>query len=460
MQKLLVVSNRVERLRANRAATGGLSAAIGEVLLERQGTWLGWNGEIVDNAPRKINIEHVGKLRYATMSLSPIDHDQYYSGFANRTLWPLFHHRVDGIHFSKDEYDGYLRVNDTFANAVKTNLSDDTIVWVHDYHLIPLARALRARGAQSPIGFFLHIPFPAADIFATLPRNEDLGRALFDYDLVGFQTKNDAIGFIDYAVRYLGAERPGAGSLRLGERTLRTGVFPVGLDVERFASLAGSTETLRARDGLKLSSGGSPIILGVDRLDYSKGIPERCLAVGQLLARHNNLIGRVKFVQIAVPSRENLTDYRELRRRVARIISETNGKYSSPEWSAIRFVLRSFSRTTLAGYYRASQVGLVTPLRDGLNLVAKEYVAAQDPENPGVLVLSKFAGSAVELTDALIVNPNDLEEVADAMAQALAMPKSERISRWQKQMASLRANTASDWSRLFLAALERTKHSQ
>jgi len=327
---------------------------------------------------------------------------------------------------------------------------------VHDYHLIPLGAELRRLGIINRIGFFLHTPFPAVEVLTALPGHEVLARSLCAYDLVGFQTANDVRAFSDY-LTYEAKIRVGTdGHVEAFGRSLRIAAFPIGIDTDEFAVIARDAAAAPDTNRLRRSLQGRQLIIGVDRLDYSKGLPNRFVAFQELLTRWPEHHARVTLLQIAPHSRAEIAQYRSLRRELESLAGRINGRFAEFDWIPIRYLNKPFSRQILAGFYRISRVGFVSPLRDGMNLVAKEYVAAQDPENPGVLVLSRFAGAAREMGAALIVNPFDTGTMADALHQALIMPLDERRARWSELMNTLRINTIEQWRERFLNALRST----
>ncbi len=453
MRRLVVVSNRVGPVRAAAKAAGGLAVALVDALRERGGLWFGWSGKVGERFSSRIEKVEEGPLTLLTMDLSQEDFDAYYNGFANQTLWPLFHYRVDLSQFDRAHFEGYNRVNARFAQALLPRLEPDDLIWVHDYHFIPFASQLRSMGCEQRMGYFLHIPFPAPEILVTLPVHDSLVRALFSYDLVGFQTEPDRIAFINYCVQETGGRIIDDYHVEAFGRTIQVRAFPIGIDTENFAELAASAgakdRCVRMSDVLH----GQIQIIGVDRLDYTKGLPERFRAFERLLENYPENRGGVTLMQIAPTSRTDVEDYVDIRNELEGISGNVNGRFGEFDWTPIRYIGRSFGRKALAGLYRASKVGLVTPLRDGMNLVAKEYVAAQDPENPGALVLSRFAGAARQLDSAVIVNPFDTEGVAEALQRSLRMPRPERLDRWHSMMGCLRRENVDKWRNDFLAAL-------
>ncbi len=454
MAQLVVVSNRVavpEKKADQRA--GGLEVAVNAAFKNKSGIWFGWSGKVTTQtriADRKVH----DKITYITLDLSKEDHQEYYNGFANRVLWPILHYRVDLAEFSRRDLSGYLRVNGHFARELHKVIGADDLVWVHDYHLMPLAKALREHGHRNRIGFFLHIPCPPPEMLIALPHHERLISALCEYDLVGFQTGDDAFNFSRYLARECGLHNRDF-NFMVGERMMRVDVFPVGIETAAFARLAQRSARSALVRKVLASLAGRALIIGVDRLDYSKGMLHRLAAFEAFLQSHSDWRGKVTYLQIAPKSRSEIPEYADIAEGIGAAAGRINGAYGEADWTPIRYVNRAYSRATLAGLYRAARVGLVTPLRDGMNLVAKEYVAAQDPEDPGVLILSRFAGAAHECREALLVNPYDTDSVAAAIGQALAMPLAERRARHKAVFDVLSRNDIQGWADRFLAALQR-----
>jgi len=449
LARIFIISNRVA-IPNSGTQPGGLEVVLKATLKKHPCVWLGWSGDVNDT-PRTHTIRK-GRNSYIVLDLRTEDFEEYYNGFANRVLWPIFHYRIDLAEFSRRDLSGYLRVNEQFADELKKVLKPDDIVWVHDYHLIPLAQALQARGLNNKIGFFLHIPLPPPEILTAMPHHETLIPALGAYDLVGFQTDGDAANFARYLAKELGA--PSHMTLRLGSgaRAMRIGTFPVGIETRQFSRLAG--RAVRTRFVRKvIDSIPGKLIIGVDRLDYSKGIAQRMEGYERFLRGHPEWSGQITYLQITPKSRSQIKEYAEMEQAVSSTAGRINGAFSEAAWTPVRYVNRAYSRTALAGLYRAARVGLVTPMRDGMNLVAKEYVAAQDPDDPGVLILSRFAGAADEFRAALLVNPYDPDAVGAAIAQAMAMPKDERKKRHAELYATLLRNDISQWGDRFLKAL-------
>jgi len=453
VSRLVVVSNRVAL--PGESAAGGLAVGLQAALEARGGLWFGWSGKTVREGSGQLHEQAERGIRYVTLDLSRQDVAAYYNGFSNRTLWPLLHFRLDLVDYARETRAGYHRVNALFADRLAPLLRDDDTVWIHDYHLIPLAALLRERGVGCRIGFFLHVPMPSADIVASLPDHARLFGALYAHDLLGFQTERDAERFRSYARLFGGATPAGDGHLRLPDgRTLRVAAFPIGIDTRRIAEHAAAAASKPAVRKLQASLGGRKLAIGVDRLDYSKGLPERFRGFSRYLERYPEDRGRLTLLQIAPVSRGEVQEYRLLRDQLEGIAGHINGLHADPEWTPLRYVNRNFGHATLTGFYRMASIGVVTPLRDGMNLVAKEYVASQDPQNPGVLILSMLAGAAAELEGALLVNPYDLDGVADAFARAAAMPLAERRERWDAMMRPVERNDIHAWCAGFLDALQ------
>ncbi|WP_459616556.1 alpha,alpha-trehalose-phosphate synthase (UDP-forming) [Bordetella sp. 2513F-2] len=451
MSRLIVVSNRVAPPTGSKPP-GGLAVGVEDALRASGGIWLGWSGEVAARAGALQEVEH-GNVRYALFPLTRADYDRYYRGFANAVLWPVFHYRPDLSEYLRADYEGYLQVNRAFVRRLQSLVQPDDLIWVHDYHLLPLGQMCREAGMTNRIGFFLHIPFPALEVYATVPPHRYLAQAMCAYDVLGFQTEAHAQAYVDTAVRMLGAEHAGD-RLRLGGREVRVGAYPIGIDVDDVQAMSRGERTRKVAS-LKSGLADRRLIISVDRLDYSKGMLERFEAFAQMLESRPAQRGKVSFVQIAPSSRSDVHGYREIRRELEMAAGHINGRWSELAWTPLRYINRPFDRAEVMPLMRASQVGFVTPLRDGMNLVAKEYVAAQPPEDPGVLVLSQFAGAADELRDgALIVNPYDIWGMADALDQALRMPLRERRNRHARLMAQLRRNDLRSWKDRFLADLE------
>ena len=454
LSRLIIISNRVQPLGAGATANqGGLAVALLAALRANGGTWFGWSGETVPEFTGVIEERREGEATTATIDLEPQDVDEYYNGYANRTLWPLFHYRLDLAEFEKDFAGGYARVNQRFADTVAPRIEPDDLVWVHDYHLIPLGQELRARGCKNRIGFFLHIPWPPTPLMLSLPSHRTLVEAMLAYDVVGFQSVDWLKSFRAYLTEQLGAIEGPEGTFTVGDRTVTAIVAPIGISTADFERDATGPTAIETRDRLWMSATGRAIIVGVDRLDYSKGLEDRFAGYERFLANDADRRGLVTLLQIAPPSREQVDTYRTIRANLDALSGRINGEFADMDWVPIRYVNKGYPRDVLAGIYRAARIALVTPLRDGMNLVAKEYVAAQDPADPGVLILSEFAGAARQMPDALLVNPQSPDAIAEAITTALVMPREERINRWERLIEGVRREDIDWWCALFLEKL-------
>jgi trehalose 6-phosphate synthase len=452
--RLVIVSNRVSLPDGHsKGDVGGLAVALREAFRSYNGIWFGWSGKTARQHTSVPKVIDEGSIQYALMDLTSVDRQEYYNGFANRALWPTMHYRVGLSDFSRTDYAGYLRVNRTFALALKKLVGPADLVWVHDYHLIPIGAELRSLGLTNRIGYFHHIPWPAPEVFATLPGSRDLLRGMMDFNLIGVQTDRDAdnlrLGLMDQ----IGAISHDADTLSSAGKQTRVKSFPIGIDVSAFQELAVRSPSNRIVVQTIAGLRSRKLIIGVDRLDYSKGIRQRMEAYERFLLNNSDQRGQVTYLQIAPTSRGEVPEYEMLSRAVNETLGRINGALGEPGWVPIQYVTSSYPRSVLAALYRLADVALVTPMRDGMNLVAKEYVAAQDPLDPGVLILSKFAGSAQQLTGAIIVNPNDKVEVAEAIRDALEMSHHERLTRWQSMIGPLRERDVSWWAATFLKEL-------
>jgi len=452
LARLIVVSNRVA-VPSGDSQAGGLAVAVRSLLKRHGGLWFGWSGTVSAEEDVATRTIQRGDMSYVVTDLVEADYQEYYNGFANRVLWPILHYRVDLAEFSRRDLSGYRRVNAHFANQLNDLLQPDDVIWVHDYHLVPLAKMLRDRGHANRIGYFLHVPFPPPEILTALPNHEWLIPQLSAYDLVGFQTENDATNFARYLENECRLQKRGELTYQAAERIVRVGVFPIGIETNEFSRLARRSVRSPLVRGVLDSLAGRAMMIGVDRLDYSKGLAQRMDAFERFLAVYPDWRGKVTYLQITPKSRSEIQEYADMERTISEAAGRINGAYGEIAWTPIRYVNRAYSRSVLAGLYRSARAGLVTPLRDGMNLVAKEYIAAQDPEDPGVLILSRFAGAAAECTAALLVNPYDPETVATSIAHALSMPLEERRSRHQALFQVISDNDLNSWGEHFLAAL-------
>lgn len=461
MSRLVVVSNRVADLEAG-AQSGGLAVALGAALNETGGLWFGWDGNIVDDGNgQEPNITRHDAVTVATVPLSRSEYDDYYLGYSNKVLWPSFHYRLDLSAYETAFIEGYRSVNAMMAGHLAKLLTARDVVWVHDYHLIPMGSELRKRDVKVPIGFFLHIPFPPSDVLVAVPDHAWLVETLFSYDVVGFQTSGDVSNFQRYVLEQAGGTLLDDGRISAFGRTIVARCFPIGIDADSFYDMAHTPEAEARIRQLAQRTLDRRQIIGVDRLDYTKGLPDRLRAFRRLFELYPENLKRVTLMQISPPTREELSAYADIRQELEGLSGEINGEFGDFDWTPVRYIHRSIPRDVLASLFRGSKAGLVTPLRDGMNLVAKEYVAAQDEDDPGVLILSRFAGAAEDLEESLLVNPYDLDDVANAMQAALTMPLEERVERHRALIARVRARDVKHWCADFLAALDdsRSRHA-
>jgi trehalose 6-phosphate synthase len=453
MSRLIIVSNRVADPTKPEQA-GGLAVGVLDALHEEGGLWFGWDGNIASAAdalrPTRTTYDNIDVV---TVPLTEDDYQQFYLGFSNSALWPVFHYRLDLARFSNDFLDGYRRVNKRFAETLRPMIAEDDLIWVHDYHLIPLASELRALGVKNRIGFFLHIPFPPPEVLVATPEHDWLVDSFLDYDLVGFQTGTDLANFERFLRDNLGAVSLAGNRLSAKGRSVAAAVFPVGIDVDKVAEMASTADASQRIERLHRRALARVHIIGVDRLDYTKGLPERLRAFRRLLELYPENMKAATLMQIAAPTREDVDAYADIRHELEQLSGSINGTFGDFDWTPVRYVNRTMPRDTLSALFRGSHVGLVTPLRDGMNLVAKEYVAAQEDSDPGVLILSRFAGAAEDLEEALIVNPYDADEVAQALQLAIKMPMEQKRERHRALLKRVRKRDAKHWRDSFLAAL-------
>jgi trehalose 6-phosphate synthase len=454
MSRLVAVSNRISVPKRG-AVPGGLAVGLLAAMQARRGLWFGWDGETSEIASEEPSVARKDGVTFASIDFDQAEYQDFYLGFCNGTLWPLFHYFVDGFKFNDAHYEAYQRVNQKFARLLQPLLEPDDLIWVHDYHLFPLAQKLREMGAAQPLGLFLHIPFPNIEVLRALPVYGELLQAMLAYDVLGFQTETDRDAFRG-AVAYVWGEQvlTGGNTVNVGGRRVVTEVYPIGVDVDSIQREA--VESLSSDTSKRMVAGllGRRLMIGVDRLDYSKGLVERFKAYERFLETHPENQNRVTFMQIAPLSRADVRAYADIRRELEQTTGRTNGRFADTDWTPIRYLNRNFPHDVLMGFMRSALVGIVTPVRDGMNLVAKEFIAAQDPADPGVLILSTLAGAARELTTALLVNPYDTRGMAHAIQQAFNMPLSERRDRHQGMLEVVRRNSIDAWHTSFVQTLE------
>ena len=450
MKPLAIVSNRTP---GKRPAAGGLAVALKKVLAERDGFWFGWSGEFAERPSSRAAFETVDGIRVGTIDLNAQDYRGYYEGYSNSVLWPAFHHRLDLISLGTTQFEAYMSVNRALAAALMAEITPEHTVWVHDYHLVPLGRELRRLGARNRIGFFLHIPVPGPEIFSAIPHHVDLLESLAAYDLVGLQAERD-VEKLETQMEQ--SDLPSMRDVAVRgpkDRPHTVAAFPIGTDPDAFEKLAVKPNAVKTATRVNKAIGARKLVIGVDRLDYTKGLPERVVGYERLLELFPDWRRQVHMLQIAPASRGSIAQYQDISDQLDITCGRVLGRFAELDWIPLNYVKRTYPQSTLAGLYRLARAALVTPLRDGMNLVAHEYIACQDPEDPGVLVLSRFAGAAELFPEALMVNPHDADEMAHALDTALRMSLDQRKARWQAMMATVREHTVDKWADSFLKRL-------
>lgn len=452
-RRLVVVSNRVP---ARSSSPGGLAVAMADALSGRECLWFGWDGERGASQSGGLSLIEEGSMTYGLVEIGEDDFVGYYEGYANQTLWPAFHYRLDLSDFEQDAFDAYLRVNQLFARELAPLLRPDDIVWIHDYHLLAVPRELRALGVSNPVGFFSHIPFPSPEIFQAIPGREEIIDGLLSADLVGFQSNRDRENFERYVCGHMNGYWMPDGRVAARGKTVRSMAFPIGIDVDTFRTTASDAQQSKRVQRLAGHFENRDLIVGVDRMDYSKGLIERIDAFDDLMTSSPELREKASLVQVAPVSRGNVEAYARLREQLEQRVGHVNGKHASLDWTPIQFIASPVPRDEIAGLLRVARVGLVTPLRDGMNMVAKEFVAAQDPQDPGVLIISEFAGAAEQMREALVINPHNSSEQADAIRRALSMPLPERQERHAALLKTIKNYDSRWWCSAFLEELTAT----
>jgi trehalose 6-phosphate synthase/phosphatase len=465
--RLFVVSNRLPIVveqspegQTLRPGAGGLVTALAPIMERHGGVWIGWPGhagmELDTALLEKFARKHAYNLHPVPLSEEEVH--GYYEGFSNESLWPLFHDLLGHCRFEQANWNTYEAVNRRFAEHIMTSeAAARDFVWIHDYQLLLVARELRRRGFGAPLAFFLHIPFPSPDIFRRLPWRQDVIAALMDYDLLGFQTLRDRRNFVGCVKSCLGNVKVRVhrrvSRIEYQGRTVTVGNFPIGIDFDEFNGPARSPEVEEEARRFRDSFNVEQIVIGIDRLDYTKGIPQRFLAYERCIEKYPELRGRIALFQLVVPSRSDVEEYQELRGRIEQLVGHINGRFSESGWIPIHYQYGTLDRPQLLGCYRACDIALITPLRDGMNLVAKEYCACQT-DSDGVLIVSEFAGTADQLRNgSLIVNPFDREGLADTIHRAFMMDRRERFNRMNALRSEVKRHNVHVWVRWFLDAL-------
>lgn len=447
MRKIVLLSNRVATITEGKTTAGGLAVAVVDALKNEQCAWIGWSGKVA-RLDQLANLERgsVGQIDTLTWPLSQRSYDGYYRGFANGVIWPAFHYKLDQMRFSRDDYHAYLQVNKEFARRLFEHSAPDALIWVHDYHFLHVAYYCRQLGMKNKIGFFLHIPFPCPSVFKAIPVHRELFQAMLHFDLLGFQTPDDLEALNNYA-----ANMPDPVHANPLAAMPSRGAYPISIDCAATMQDMEQAQDKRTLTKLKKEFGQAKIIISVDRLDYTKGIGERLNSYDLFFRLYPKWKSKTSFIQISPPSRTDVHGYGQIRRELEQLTSQINGKWAEPGWTPINYMNRSFDRPTLLAFFRRAHIGLVTSLRDGMNLVAKEYVMVQAPEDPGVLILSEFAGAAHELgVGALLVNPYDAQAIAHAIGKALSMELAERQERHAAMIKVLKINDLQVWKQRFL----------
>ncbi|HEY8399888.1 MAG TPA: bifunctional alpha,alpha-trehalose-phosphate synthase (UDP-forming)/trehalose-phosphatase [Cytophagaceae bacterium] len=466
MAKTIIVSNRLpvsiqkkEDKLTYHPSAGGLATGLGSIYKSGDNIWLGWPGIYLDNEENKLEVtQELAKENMAPVYLTQKDIEDFYEGFSNSTLWPLFHYFPKYCVFEQSTWQAYKDVNQYFCDELMKYAKSDDIIWIHDYQLLLLPQMVRERIPNATIGFFQHIPFPSYEIFRILPWRDEILRGMVGADLIGFHTHDDVRHFLSAASRIIGLDNK-MGSLRVDNRLCSVDSFPMGIDYDKFEQAAISEATKREADLIKKSFGETRLIISIDRLDYSKGIPERLIGFDLFLQRYPEYRGKISLILVVVPSRDQVDLYKQLKISIDELVGRINGKYGKLNWTPIHYFYRSFPFESLSAFYSISEVALVTPLRDGMNLVCKEFVASRT-DKKGVLILSEMAGAAKDLSDAIIINPYNVEQIVDALHKAFTMPEDEQIRRNEDLQYILKRYDINTWVQVFMTSLKYTKEKQ
>ncbi|WPR75495.1 bifunctional alpha,alpha-trehalose-phosphate synthase (UDP-forming)/trehalose-phosphatase [Algoriphagus sp. NG3] len=466
MSKTIIVSNRLPislRHRNGRfefkPSAGGLATGLGSIYKEGENIWIGWPGNTVDDPEQRAEIIlELHELKMAPVFLSREDVEEFYEGFSNETLWPAFHYFTQYMVYNPEHWEAYVRVNQKFCEAILKKAGPDDTIWIHDYQLLLLPQMLREVLPNATIAFFQHIPFPSYEIIRMIPWRKELLEGVCGADLIGFHTYDDMRHFLSAVGRITGLSNE-SGYIQAENRIINVDSFPMGIDYNKFAKQAKSKRTLRFVEEFGKQVEDQKLLLTIDRLDYSKGIPQRIQAFNQLLEQHKELHGKVSMIMIVVPSRDKVQSYKELKEEIDLLVGRINSEYSTLNWVPVHYFYRSFPFEELSAFYNMSDIALVTPLRDGMNLVCKEFVASKTDQT-GVLILSEMAGASKELQDAILVNPNDRQGVVDAIFNALSMPQSEQIARMGSMQESLKKYDVFQWVKVFMDRLDHVKRKQ
>ncbi|WP_209330249.1 bifunctional alpha,alpha-trehalose-phosphate synthase (UDP-forming)/trehalose-phosphatase [Lunatimonas salinarum] len=466
MNKTIIVSNRLPvnlKLKSGKfefkASAGGLATGLGSIYKQGENLWIGWPGNAVEENELQQEIStELKKLKMAPVFLTKEDIELYYEGFSNETIWPAFHYFTQYINYKDAYWDAYYEVNRKFCDAILAYAEPEDTIWVHDYQLLLLPMMLREALPDATIAFFQHIPFPSYEIIRMLPWRRQLLEGMVGADLIGFHTYDDMRHFLSAVGRILGLSNE-SGYIQADHRLVNVDSFPMGIDYDKFANAAISQKTLTKRKKFKDQLGGQKLLITIDRLDYSKGIPQRIRAFDRLLDQREDFHGKVSMIMVVVPSRAKVQSYKELKTEIDTLVGRINSKYSTLNWVPIHYFYRSFPFEELSAFYSMSDIALVTPLRDGMNLVCKEFVASKTDQD-GVLILSEMAGASKELVDAILVNPNDISAVEQAIVAALTMSDEEKKSRIASMQSSLKKYDIFQWVEVFMDRLAHVKQKQ
>ncbi|MFD2247329.1 bifunctional alpha,alpha-trehalose-phosphate synthase (UDP-forming)/trehalose-phosphatase [Pontibacter ruber] len=466
MAKLIIVSNRLpvklqekEGKLTYKPSEGGLATGLGSIYKEGDNIWIGWPGMVVEDAEKQQQIhEDLHKESMHPVFLSEAEIKEFYEGFSNETLWPTFHYFSQYAIYDQNLWETYVEVNQKFCDEVVAQAGPEDTIWVHDYQLLLLPSMLREKLPDATIGFFLHIPFPSYEVFRLLPWRKEILEGMLGADLLGYHTYDDMRHFLSSVNRIIGHGSM-HGWINTGSRSLLVDSFPMGIDYEKYATVAGSDEVKKRENIYRANFKNQKIILSIDRLDYSKGIPQRLKAFEMFLERYPEFHEKVTLVMLVVPSRDAVEKYKELKEEVDELVGRINGKYSHINWNPIQYFYRSYPLETLSAFYRMADVALVTPMRDGMNLVCKEYIASK-LDQKGVLILSEMAGASKELSEALLINPNDINQLVESLHAALVMPEEEQVQHMRNMQVSLRRYNIHHWVSMFMDRLAYVKIKQ
>ncbi len=459
MSKVIIVSNRlpVKIARENNElkynpSSGGLATGLGSIYKSGDNIWIGWPGlELKNNKEKEQVTKDLKKENMAPVFLTRHDVEIFYEGFSNATLWPLFHYFHQFALYEQKMFEGYKEVNEKFCDKVVEEAEPGDTIWIHDYQLLLLPQMVRNKLPDSSIGFFNHIPFPSFEIFRLLPWRREILLGMLGADLIGFHTYDDMRHFLS-SVGRIAAIPNSRGTISFDSRLIEVDSFPMGIDYDKYHDTASSPETLKREVDYRTSLGKYKLIISIDRLDYSKGIPQRLYALDSFFEKFPEFIGIVSLVMVVVPSRDKVGEYKKLKEEIDLLVGRINGKYGTLHWTPVHYFYRSFGLQSLSAFYRMADVALVTPMRDGMNLVCKEYIASK-LDKQGVLVLSEMAGASKELSDAILINPNDIDKIVDSMHDALTMPADEQKARIENMQESLRRYNIHHWVKIFFNKL-------